>query len=172
MPAEPSPVIVLPHFISTGPPHYAADTSGVMVGLKLSTTRGDIAKALLEATMFYIRECIDELPGTGIAIETFRAAGGGSRSDAWLQMGADILARPFVRARFSEAGLLGAAVIAGVGTGVFDTFAEGVGAMVSLGETFEPRADYVERYNARFEHYRRLWPLMQEYLGKLSAAQT
>ena len=86
-------------------------------------------------------------------------------------MGADILSRPFVRARFSEAGLLGAAIIAGVGTGAFSSFAEGVRAMVRLGETFEPRAAYVQRYNARFEHYRRLWPLMRDYLKGLSAAQ-
>jgi xylulokinase len=171
MPEEPSPVIVLPHFISTGPPHYASETSGVMAGLKLNTTRGDIAKALLEATFLYIRECIDELPATGITIENFRAAGGGSRSDAWLQMGADILSRPFVRASYSEAGLLGAAVIAGVAAGAFKSFSEGVGAMVRLGEVFEPRTEYVERYDARFEQYRRLWPLMQDYLKELSAAQ-
>jgi xylulokinase len=170
MPAGPSPVIVLPHFFATGPPEFISDSSGVMVGLKLETKRGDIVKALLESTMFYMRDCIDRLPGTGIEIREFRAAGGGSRSDAWLHIAADILARPFTRMKLSEAGVLGAAIIAGVGSGRFASFSEGVATMVKTAEVFEPRSDRVERYGARFEYYQRLWPLLREYLKELSDA--
>jgi xylulokinase len=171
MPAGPSPVIVLPHFFATGPPEFISDSSGVMVGLKLETKRGDIVKALLEATMFYMCECVEQLPATGIEISQFRAAGGGSRSDAWLQIAADIMARPFTRMKLSEAGILGAAVIAGVGHGTFTSFPDGVRAMVKTGKTFEPQSDRAQRYDARFAHYRRLWPLMREYLKALSRAQ-
>ena len=67
-----------------------------------------------------------------------RAVGGGSKSDAWLQICADILGKPMVRARVCEAGCLGAAILAGTGTAEFRDIEEGVRAMVYLGERFEP----------------------------------
>ena len=57
-----------------------------MLGLKLETTRGEILKGLIEATTFYLRECLESLPATGIEIDDFRAVGGGSKSEAWLQI--------------------------------------------------------------------------------------
>ncbi|HTO22171.1 MAG TPA: FGGY-family carbohydrate kinase, partial [Spirochaetia bacterium] len=93
-----------------------------------------------------------------------RAVGGGSRSDAWLQMSADILGRPVVRTRVSEAGCLGVALLAAAGTGAFASLEEGVRAMVSLGERFEPDPARQSRYAERFEKYRALWPLMRDYL--------
>jgi xylulokinase len=164
MPEEPSRVMVLPHFARTGPPAFIGDSSGVMVGLRLETSRGEILKGILEGMTFYLKECVESLPATGIEIADFRAVGGGSKSDAWVQMCADIMGRPFVRPRITEAGALGAAIIAGVGKGVFPTYEAGVAAMVQLERTFEPDRRKEALYQGRFEKYRRLWPLMQEYL--------
>jgi len=164
----PSPVIVLPHFAPTGPPEFVADSSGVMVGLRLETTRGEILKGILEGTTYYLKACVDALPSTGIQIESYRVAGGGSKSDKWVQICADILERPFVRARITEAGTLGAAVMAGVGASVFNTFDEGVEEMVRLDRVFEPNPARSARYRHRFEHYRQLWPMMRPYLHDLA----
>ena len=89
--------MALPHWGPTGPPDFIDDSCGVMLGLKLETTRGDILKGLIEATTFYLRECLEALPATGITIEDFRAVGGGSKSEAWLQIVADVMGRPVVR---------------------------------------------------------------------------
>jgi xylulokinase len=166
MPAEPSRVLVLPHFTATGPPHFIDDSCGVMAGLKLETSRGEILKGLLEATTFYLRECFESLPGE-IEITDFRAAGGGSKSKAWLQICADILGRPFVQPAISEAGVLGAAITAGIGSGVFLTLADGVKMMVRLERTFEPNPLLQRRYDERFAKYRQLWPLLQDYVRAL-----
>jgi xylulokinase len=72
--------MALPHFAPTGPPEFVSDSSGVLAGLRLETSRGDILKGILEGTTFYLRECLDALPETGIEIAEFRAVGGGSRS--------------------------------------------------------------------------------------------
>jgi xylulokinase len=170
LPLEPSGVVVLPHFAPTGPPAFISDSCGVMAGLRLETPRGAILQGILEGTTFYLKECVESLPPTGIEIASFRAVGGGSRSDAWVQTCADIMGRPFVRPRITEAGALGAAIIAGVGNGVF-SFEEGVEAMVRLERTFEPDPQRQARYESRFEKYKRLWPLMQEYLRSLAAEQ-
>jgi xylulokinase len=168
IPTEPSRVIVLPHFTATGPPHFIDDSCGVMVGLKLETTRGEILKGLIEATTFYLRECFEALPDE-IEITDFRAAGGGSKSAAWLQICADILGRPFVRPVISEAGVLGAAIIAGTGSGVFPSLAAGVATMVKLERTLCPDPARQQLYNERFAKYHRLGLLLDGYLRELNA---
>lgn len=160
----PSPVLVLPHFTTTGPPEFISDSSGVIVGLRLETRRGDILKGILEGAVFYIRECMQSARDAGIDVSEYRAVGGGSKSDAWLQICADILGRPLMRPSVTEAGALGAAILAGAATGVFDGIEQGVAAMVRPGPSFEPSPRNAPRYDARFDEYRRLWPTFRDYL--------
>ncbi len=166
LPAGPSRVMALPHFTATGPPHFISDSSGVIAGLHLDTPRGEILKGLLEASTFYLRECLENLP-KGITIRDFRAAGGGSKSDAWLQICADILGRPFTRMQVQEAGALGAAILAGVGSGVFPSLEVGLAQMVKPGRTFSPEPAMQQRYNARYAKYQQLGPLLRQYLHDL-----
>jgi xylulokinase len=143
---DPSSVLVLPDFVRTG----------VISGLRLETSRGDILKGIVEGTTFDLKEKVDSLPATGIDITDCRAVGGGSKSEAWIQVCADILGRPFVRPLITEAGALGAAITAGVGCGVFPSFQAGVTAMVRLERRFEPDARNERLYRERFEEYKRL----------------
>jgi xylulokinase len=168
MPDSPSRVIALPHFTSTGPPQFISDSCGVIAGVKLETTRGEILKGLIEATTYYLRESFETLPEAGINISDFRAVGGGSKSDAWVQICADIMGRPFVRPKINEAGVLGAAILAGTGCGLFSSLQEGVKNMVQLNKTFIPDPSKHSKYNERFNLYQRLWPQMADYLRALA----
>ncbi len=85
-----------------------------------------------------------------------------------MQTCADIFGQPFTRPVITEAGALGAAIIAGVGAGVFKNYAEGVDAMVKLERTFEPDPRQHERYQTRYQRYQQLWPLMADYLRELA----
>ena len=136
MPEDLSRVMALPHFSITGPPQFIADSSGLLAGLKLDTSRGEILKGLLEAMTFYIRSSFETLPGLGIDVADFRVVGGGSKSDRWIQISADILGRSFVRPKINEAGVLGAAILAGVGCDVFPSLPAGVETMVQLSPAF------------------------------------
>ncbi len=169
IPAEPSRVMVLPHFTNTGPPDFITDSCGLIAGLRLETNRGEVLKGLIEGAAFYLKEVVDSLPETGIQCQDYRAVGGGSKSDAWVQTCANIFGQPFTRPRITEAGALGAAIIAGVGAGVFENYADGVGKMVKLERTFEPDPYQHERYQGRYQQYKRLWPLMGNYLRDLAA---
>ncbi len=168
MPDGPSVLLVLPHFALTGPPGFIADSSGVIIGLKLDTPRGAVLKGILEGTMFYLRECVESLPKTEIEITSYRAVGGGSRADRWLQLCADIIGRPFTRPRITEAGALGAAIIAGVGTGRFPSYRAGIAAMVEPDRTFEPDEAEHRRYQGKFEHFKQLWPSMKAVLQAMA----
>jgi xylulokinase len=167
IPERPSRIMTLPHFTTTGPPAFISDSCGVIAGLRLETSRGDILKGIIEGDTFYLKECIEALPPTGIKITDFRAVGGGSKSDAWIQICADIMGRPFVRPSITEAGALGAAIIAGVGSKVFPSHEASVKAMVHLDKTFEPDRSKQALYEDRFEKYRQLWPLLKDYLREL-----
>lgn len=167
VPQRPSSVVILPRFTTTGPPAFNSDACGVIAGLRLETSRGDILKGFLEGTAFYLRECVESLPPTGIDIADYRVVGGGSKSDAWIQICTDIMGRPFVRPRITEAGALGAAIIAGVGSGLFSSYEAGVEAMVKLERVFEPNRHMQELYDGRFAKYQRFWPLVEDYLRDL-----
>ena len=169
MPERPSRVMVLPHFSVTGPPEFLTDSCGFMAGLKLETSRGEILKGIIEGATFYIKACVNSLPATGTEIQDFRAVGGGSKSDVWIQMSADILGRPFIRPKITEAGALGAAIMAGAGCGIFHSILEGVNAMVHLDTSFEPNMQQQQRYEQRFEIYQKAWPFLREYLRELAA---
>jgi len=169
IPAEPSRVMVLPHFTTTGPPDFITDSCGLIAGLNLETSRGEVLKGIIEGAAFYLKEVVDLLPETGIRCQDYRAVGGGSQSDAWVQTCANIFGQPFTRPCITEAGALGAAIIAGVGVGVFENYKDGVDTMVKLEHIFEPDPYQHERYLGRYQQYKRLWPLMGNYLRDLAA---
>ena len=171
MPEGPSGVMVLPHFETTGPPGFISDSCGLIAGLRLETPRGAILKGIIEGDAFYLNESVDALSPTGIEISEYRVAGGGSQSDAWVQIGADIFGRPFVRPPVTEAGALGGAIIAGVGSGLHSSFHDAVGIMVHEEKTFEPDPHRQALYVDWFDLYSQLWPATSTYLRSLAAAQ-
>ncbi|MCC7449012.1 MAG: hypothetical protein IT324_16455 [Anaerolineae bacterium] len=158
MPAEPTDLLVLPHFAPTGPPYFDEQATGLITGLTLETTRGQIVKALLEGAMYYFRQGLELMTAAGIRIDEFRITGGGSRSDAWMQIAADILGRPLVRPKVTEATALGAAILAGIGSGVYDSAEQAVGILVKHDREFEPDARRQRLYNERFSRYPLLYP--------------
>jgi xylulokinase len=168
MPAEPASVVVLPHFAQTGPPRFISDSAGILAGLHLATGRGEVLKGIIEGAAFYLKSVVDSLDQTGIKIENFRAVGGGSRSDTWVQACSDIFGKPISRPMVREAGTLGAAIVAGVGVGAFGSFSEAASAMVKMEHTFEPDTARHNRYQARYQLYQRLEALMIDYLRDLS----
>jgi sugar (pentulose or hexulose) kinase len=133
--------------------------------LTLETSRADILKGIMEGAVFYHRALVDALTGTGIRMRELRVVGGGSRSEAWPRIAADILGLPLVATAVSEAGTLGAAIIAAAGAGEFSSIAEGAAAMVSTGRRFVPDPARVRAYGERYERYRALWPAMRGLLA-------
>jgi len=167
MPAAPSRLLVLPHFEMTGAPDFITDSAGVIAGLRTSTERGEILKAIIEGAAFYFVESLDALRGLGIDLSEFIATGGGAKSAAWLQIKADIYGVPFVRPRITECGALGAALLAGCATGVFSGPAEGVAQFVARERVFEPDMTRHAQYREMHAKYRQVYPAMKGLLAEL-----
>lgn len=168
LPPEPTRLLVLPHFEITGTPDFIADSAGVIAGLRTTTTRGEILKAIMESSTMYFLESLDALKAMGIDMSGFVATGGGAKSAAWLQIKADVLGVPFVRPRITECGMLGAAILAGVATHEFSGVQEGVENFVNRDRVFEPNAKRHQQYQELYQHYRQLYPAMKGLLKDLS----
>jgi xylulokinase len=171
MPPEPTRLFTLPYFEITGPPGFIADASGVIVGLKTSTTRGEILKSIMESVTFYFAESLQALKELGVNPSEFVATGGGAKSDPWLQLKADIFGVPFVRPRVTEASVLGAAILAGIAAGVFRHPAEGVAQFVKPDKVFEPNPIRHRIYQQKLEAFRELFPLLKAFLAKLERGE-
>jgi len=164
MPDSPTGLMVLPHFAQCGPPTFDSDSKGVILGLTLETTRGELIKGLLEGMTYYFKEGLDLIAQAGIPIHEFRATGGGAKGDAWLQITADILGQPIGRLEVSECGVLGAAILAGVGAGVFSSAAETAERWVRVSRMFEPSPARHGAYQDRMGRFKVLYPMLKDYL--------
>ncbi|TFG61060.1 MAG: hypothetical protein E4H36_11035, partial [Spirochaetales bacterium] len=167
MPKGPGKIITLPYFDITGPPGFVQDASGVIAGLKLDTTRGEILKSIMECATFYFLESIQVLKTIGIDTSAFVATGGGAKSDPWLQIKSNIFGVPFIRPVITEAGTLGAAIIGGLATGTFGSPKEGADAFVKIDKVFEPDMAEHGIYRERYETFREFFPLLYPLLKKL-----
>lgn len=170
MHAEPSRLLVLPHFDPPQWPRYIPDTAGMIVGLKADTTRGEILKAILECTTLYFVDGIEALRRIGCSTTEFIAAGGGAQSDAWLQIKADIFGVPFIRPRITEGGLLGAAMLAGLSTGVLASAEQAVDLFVQRDRVFEPDARRHAAYREKHALYRTLFDANRKILGVMGGS--
>lgn len=168
MPEAPTDLLVLPHFGPCGPPTFETDTSGVILGLKLETSRGELVKGLLEGMTYYFKEGTDLLAQAGLAVDEYRATGGGSRSPAWLQISADILGQPIAQVEVSECGVVGAAILAGVGIGEFSSAAETAAQVVQVSRRYEPSLARYAQYQERMQLYKSLHPLLGDTLRALN----
>lgn len=155
MPAVPTRLLVLPYWTPSGTPHFDCDTPGVILGLRLSTSRGELIRALLEGVAMEMRLNLQILEQAGCPLQELRAIGGGARCAAWNQLKADVLGKPLIKLEISEAGCLGAAILAcsaDTGRTVRDIAAD----WVKMAECYQPDPHRAAYYNEQFDRYRGL----------------
>jgi len=165
---EPTPLLVLPYFTPSGTPYFDTRTTGAILGLRLTTTRGEVLRALLEGVAFEMRLNLDILQRSGVSIRELRATGGGARNAAWNQLKADVLDKPITSVAITECGAMGAALLAAAG-GEFGRAAAGsrttaqalAREWVRTGQVFEPTRSRAAHYRAQFEQYRCLYPALR-----------
>ncbi len=156
----------LPHLLGERSPYWNPDARGAFVGLARHHDRSHLVRAVLEGVAFNLLTCVAAFREAGAPVDRVDAIGGGANSDAWLQLLADMWGATVRRRSIVDEGnSLGAAVIAGVGTGVIPE----LGAARSLSEVtaeFRPdagrHAEYAQRHAAFLDAYSRLEPWFGE----------
>jgi len=152
IPEGPTSLLALPYLTPSGTPHFDTRTPGAIFGLRLTTTRHEILKGLLEGIALEMRLNLDILERSGIPVDRFVASGGGARSPVLNQLKADVTGRPVTVCESAEAGCLGAAILARAAAtgGSVDAVCD---EMVSHGTTYEPDAARSAQYRDRFGRY-------------------
>jgi len=110
-------VVFVPALTGLGAPHWDPHARGTILGLTRGTTRAHLVRATLEAITFEVRDVIDTMP----ALASMKVDGGAAANDLLCQLQADLLGVPVERPRIVETTALGAAFMAGLGTGVWDS---------------------------------------------------
>ena len=151
----------------TGTPHFDTKAKGLIAGLLLSTKREEITRSLLEGVTFEMKLNVDLLEEAVGRIKSFRAIGGGAKSARWMQLKADIMGRPIHAMQVSEATCLGAAMLAGIGSGEYSSASDAVSKCVRLDKTYFPRVKNAREYHRRMKLYRQLYPAMNSILHQL-----
>jgi len=144
-------VYFVPAFSGLYAPYWKHDARGVIAGLTRFVNRGHLARAVIEATAFQVREVVDAMAkDSGITLDILRTDGGMVTNDLLMQFQADILAKPVVRPMVKETTALGAAYAAGLAVGFFQDTDELV-ANWAVDQRWEPTMDETSR--ERLYHY-------------------
>ncbi len=161
---EPTGLLVLPHFAGAATPYMDTGSKGAILGLTAGTALPEIYRACMEGVAYEMRLNYDALADSGIHFTKLHATGGGAKSEAWMQMKADILNLPITSLKTSDAGTVGSAMLTGVATGVFRDLKEAAAIMVQQRETYDPDPGRHEQYMQVYERYRKVYqavrPLM------------
>jgi xylulokinase len=151
----PTGLFFLPHLVGTGTPWLDDQARGVIAGITANTTLDMLVRSGLEGVTYEMKWNIDLLEEAGWPINVIHAVGGGSKSNAWLQIKADIFGRTVV-AIDAEASCAGAAICAGIGNGTYSSWEQGAKEFAQITETVSPRPAVHARYRELFEQYKEL----------------
>jgi xylulokinase len=152
---DPSPALMIPHLSGApGPWPDSPGSAGAVLGLTLATTGADLVRAALEGIAIDLMLAIEALRAGGSQIETGTVTGGGARSPWWMQLKADLLGMPVEVSQQAEPGTLGAALLAGVGAGVYGSLHEAA-TRAGMARRFEPDERRAARYAGKVARHRR-----------------
>lgn len=157
--------LMMQPYWSPGVRQPGPEGKGALIGFGDVHKRAHIYRAILEGLAYELRMGKERIEKrSGRRIKTLRVSGGGSRSDAAMQLTADIFAMPAERPHTSEASGLGAAINCAVGLGIYKDYRSAVAAMTRVGDVFLPRAEAVRLYQRLYREvymrmYRQLKPL-------------
>ncbi|WP_285102090.1 FGGY family carbohydrate kinase [Promicromonospora sp. MEB111] len=152
---EPAQVLCLPYFLGEKSPLHDPDLRGTFAGLHLGHDRADLYRSVLEAIAFGFRHHVEVFDELGVQLGRASITNGGSKSMLWRRIHADVLGAPMHSIIDHPGASLGAALIAAVGTGELDAWAD-TSRFIARGEPVTPNPDNVARYDDAYAQWREL----------------
>ncbi|NQT50601.1 L-fuculokinase, partial [bacterium] len=157
-------VTLIPSFVAGTGPTKRFNTLGTLLGLTINTERGQVYRAALEGLCCQLRLGIEMLEkATGFQPKGIRLVGGGSKNDLWNQIRADVTGLPVTTIEQKEATVLGAAICAFVGTGVYSSVSAAQKAMQFTPTTFRPARKGRDAYQQLYADWTALLPKLKPF---------
>ena len=176
-PAEQSPitedklgrnrVFFLPYLMGERSPINDTNARGTFTGMSMDTTRADLTQSVLEGVAFAIRDSVEVARSLGIEIKSSKICGGGAKSALWKKIMANVLNVQLQCVASEQGPGLGGAMLAMVACGAYATVADACKALVSVASTVEPETELVERYEKRYQQFRKIYPACKDLFAEL-----
>ncbi len=161
-PPGPTGLLLMPHFAGSGTPYLDSNSSGALLGLKLSTTKGELYKACMEGINFEMLFNAELLKRCGTDIKSITCAGGGSNSAMLLQIKADIMGLPVRKLKVLESGTIGLAMLCAVACGDYASLKDAAKQFVRIDMEFSPHSKNHEIYMEKFQAYKRIYNAVKQ----------
>ncbi|MFZ6029170.1 MAG: xylulokinase [Chloroflexota bacterium] len=162
VPAGSEGLLFLPYLTGERTPHPDPLARGAFVGLTVRHTMAHTTRAVLEGVAFGLRDSMELIRSAGLGtIKQVRVSGGGAKSTLWRQILADVMGCELVTVNTTEGAAYGAALLAGVGAGAWNSVPEACDATVKTLEQTGPQAGAVRVYEAYYQQYRALYPALK-----------
>ncbi|MCL5950173.1 MAG: xylulokinase [Chloroflexi bacterium] len=150
-------VVFLPYLLGERSPIYDPLARGVFFGISLRQTRADFIRAVMEGVACSIRHRISIVEEQGIKVPVLNVAGGGASSALWRQIIADVTGRPNQTLQVTEGTCVAAAILAGVGAGLYSSVESACAELLPVAERCEPNSKTKMVYDSVFQVYVRLY---------------
>lgn len=160
-------LIFLPYLSGERTPHPDPDARGVYFGLTLRHRKPHLIRAVLEGVAYGLRDSLELMRRLGLAIDEVRVSGGGARSSLWRQILADVFRADLVQVNVTEGAAYGAALLAGVGAGLYTDVDAACAQTVQVVDRIGP-TDSAARYADYYPIYRALYPALAEQFRAVS----
>ena len=146
-------LLYLPYLMGERTPHLDPDCRGVFFGLSAIHTRKHLLRAVMEGVAYSLCDCNEILKEMGIRVDCMKACGGGGKSPVWRQMLSDLYNCSVERVVQDEGPALGAAILAGVACGIYESVEKACDQLITSRDSTDPKAEEV----AVYEKYHRLY---------------
>ena len=162
-------LLFLPYLTGERSPHLDPAASGAFVGLTARHGRPQLTRAIMEGVVLSMRAGLEVMRALGTDVEDVRATGGGARSPLWLQLQADIYGCPIRRTAVDEGPSYGAALLAGVASGLFADVETAAAENVHLrDEVTVPDPERARRYDELYGIFVSLYPALRDAMHALA----
>jgi xylulokinase len=162
IPAGSHGLLWTPYLMGERTPHLDPNARGALVGLTASHTRAHIVRAILEGVAFSLRDTFTLFREMSVPVTSIRLGGGGARSPLWRQVQADVYGHVVEIVEAEEGAAYGAALLAGVGAGLWPTVDAACAATVRVVSRVNPQPAAVASLNASYSAFRRVYPATRE----------
>ncbi len=168
-PAGSEGLYFLPYLTGERCPHPDPNARGAWIGLTARTTRNMIVRSLLEGVTYGMRDALEIMQQMKIPITQVRASGGGARSDFWRHLQADVYKQPIVLTNAAEGPAYGVAILAGVGTGVWDSVEQACASSIKQSTKVTPNKKLSAVYDRHFVVYDKLYGDLKPRFAEMAA---
>lgn len=164
VPAGSDGLVCLPYMAGERSPIWDPDAKGVFFGLGYDKTRAHMIRAAMEGVAYALRHNLEVAEEVGASPALLQAVGGAANSGIWTQIKSDVTGKPIAVPASDTATTLGAAILAGVGVGVYASFEEAVAGTVTIRRRHTPDANTSEAYDKGYRMYRALYHNLQSLM--------